>query len=109
MLTRLCVSADQCAIKLSLNLLGILRDRNESLFAYDRQVSFEDLYRPMYTPVFEATFTDPDLRATAEEMCEGNQYCLFDIAATGDTSIGMDTFLGVQELEAIINASWPGI
>ena len=64
---------------------------------------------PLYTPTFEATFTDPDLRAVAEEMCQGNQYCLFDIAATGDTSIGMDTLVGVQELEAIINASWPGM
>lgn len=67
-----------------------------------------DLHRPRYTPVFEATFTDPGLRAVAEEMCQGNEYCLFDIAATGDTSIGMDTLVGVQELEAIINASWPG-
>ena len=79
------------------------------MFAYDGRASFEDLYKPAYTPVFEANFTDPSLRATAEEMCQGNEYCLFDIAATADTSIGMTTLAGVQELEAIINASWPGM
>ncbi len=81
---------------------------NESLFTYDQETFFDDLHQPMYTPVFEATFTDPELRAEAEEMCQGNEYCLFDIAATGDTSIGMTTLAGVQELEAIVNASWPG-
>ena len=59
-------------------------------------------------PLFEVTFADPDLKRRAEEMCQGDFYCLFDIAATGDVSFGMTTLIGGQVLDTIANISQPG-
>ena len=45
----------------------------------------------------------------AEVMCEEDVFCLYDIAATGDTTIGLITLGGGQELEMITNSSQPGV
>ena len=86
---------------------GIINSVSASLFSYDGP-SFGDFYDPLFTPVFEAVFSDPDLQAVAEEMCQGDVYCLFDIAATGDATIGLTTLIGVQELDEMVDASQPG-
>ena len=58
--------------------------------------------------MFEVTFTDPALERQAEEMCQGDIYCLYDIAATGDISFGLTTLIGGQLLDTIANISQPG-
>ena len=86
---------------------GIIDSANDSLFFYDGS-SFDDLYDPLFTPVFEVVFSHPGLQGVAEEMCHGDVYCLFDIAATGDTAIGLTTLTGVQDLDEMIEESRPG-
>ena len=52
-------------------------------------------------PVYDVTFGDPTLQEMAEEMCNGNQLCLYDIASTGRFEIGQTT---VQDASQIDNA-----
>ena len=42
------------------------------------------------------------------ELCGEDVYCLFDIALTGDTNLGLTTLEGGQELNMITTASQPG-
>jgi hypothetical protein len=86
----------------------IIDNANDSLFYYGEE-SFEDIYSPNFNPLFEATFDDPDLQAEAVDICGDDFYCLFDIAVTGDTNLGLTTLEGGQELDMIINASQPVI
>lgn len=86
---------------------GILAGASDSLFFYDSS-TFADFYDPHFTPVFEVAFNDPGLQALADELCQGDTYCLFDIAATGDPTIGLTTLIGVQELDEMMEASLPG-
>lgn len=45
----------------------------------------------------------------AFDVCEGDLFCIFDIAATGNMAIGLTTLSGSQELEMINNLSTPGL
>ena len=58
--------------------------------------------------MFEIQFTDPDLEQSAMEICGEDQFCLYDIAATQNTSIGLTTLMGSEEFETIANLSAPG-
>ena len=89
---------------------GIISNVAESLFTYENSgPSFGELYDRNFTPVFEPIFSSQELEATAEVMCEGDVFCLYDIAATGDTTIGLTTLNGGQELVMITNSSQPGV
>ena len=85
---------------------GIISNASQSLFTYDG-VTFEEFFDPGFTPAFEPVFADPALEAIANEMCGGDVFCLFDIAATGDTDIGLGTLMGGQEFDMIANSSQP--
>lgn len=52
--------------------------------------------------MFSPVFSDPALQDEAEEICEGDAMCLFDIAVTGRTEIGMDTHQQQEEIDEII-------
>ena len=93
---------------MSIAHLGIIKDIIKSLFTYRDGKSWADYYHPSFSPVFEPTFSDPDLEEDAREICDGDTFCLFDIAATKRVDIGMSTMQGNQELERIIELSLPG-
>lgn len=59
-------------------------------------------------PTFSPTFANPELEAQALVMCEGDSFCLFDVAATGSTEIGLSTLQGDIEFEMIVSISTPG-
>lgn len=42
-------------------------------------------------------------------ICGNDQFCLFDIAATGRTDVGLSTLEGSQNFEMILQLSIPGI
>ena len=44
----------------------------------------------------------------AIDLCSGDEFCLYDIAATSDVDIGMSTLEGSQNYEEIVNFSIPG-
>ena len=88
--------------------VGIIQNESESLFTYSGNQSWADYYDPLFSPVFEPTFSDPDLEEDAREICDGDTFCLFDIAATKRVDIGMSTMMGNQDLDRITELSLPG-
>ena len=89
---------------------GIISNVTESLFTYENSgSSFSDLHDRNFTPAFEAVFSSPELQARAGMVCEGDVFCTYDTAATGDIAIGLATLGGGKELEMIANNSQPGV
>ena len=52
-------------------------------------------------------FTDASLEEKANEICGNDDFCKFDIAATGRTEIGEATLNGGKIFDAILNLSQP--
>lgn len=59
-------------------------------------------------PTFSPTFANPDLEAEALDLCGEDSFCLFDVAATGSTEIGLTTLQGSIEFDMIVSISAPG-
>lgn len=57
--------------------------------------------------MFEIEFDDPNLEETALEICGDDQFCLYDIAATQNISIGLTTLIGSETFDLIVNLSAP--
>ena len=65
---------------------GVISNVTESLFIYNNSgLSFDELLDQNFTLVFEPVFSRQELPEIAQVMCEGDAFCLYDIAATGDT------------------------
>ena len=52
-------------------------------------------------------FSDPELEEQARAICGNDDLCLFDIAATGDVSIGAATRESGEEQETITELFTP--
>ena len=104
---RVCVCRHLYAIVRTIHA-GIIENQSESLFTYSSNQSWADYYDPSFSPVFVPTFSDPDLEEDAREICGGDTFCLFDIAATKRIDIGISTMQGNQDLERITELSLPG-
>lgn len=89
-------------------MLGIIKEENSSLFTYVEGQNLFTFYDPHYIPMFEIQFSNLSLEADALAICGDDQFCLYDIAATQNTSIGLTTLQGSQEFETIMNLSAPG-
>ena len=50
-------------------------------------MTFGELYDTAFIPAFEPVLSNPELEALAEEIYEGDVFCLYVIAATGHTTI----------------------
>ena len=90
------------------SLAGIIDDPEDSLFTYKPGSNWTIFYDPTFTPTYEPVFSDLDLEAEANELCRGDRFCLFDVAATGRTDIGLATLEGSQNFESIVQLSAPG-
>ena len=60
-----------------------------------------------FLPAFEIEFSDPFMEEIAIQICGNNQFCLFDIAATNSTRIGLTTLMGSEEYDTIVALSSP--
>uniref|UniRef100_A0A1X7V5I7 EGF-like domain-containing protein n=1 Tax=Amphimedon queenslandica TaxID=400682 RepID=A0A1X7V5I7_AMPQE len=85
----------------------IIKNARDSLFSYSFSKTLETYYDPSYTPTYEAVFTDPSLEQEAIRICGNDEFCKFDIAATGRVEIGEATFNGGQAIEQLVNLSKP--
>ena len=86
----------------------MLTDSSESLFAYNNPgESFENFMDMRFEPVFAPEFEDEELERRAGEICGDDQFCLFDIAATGTLDIGMATMSGVRDFDMIVDLAEP--
>ena len=88
---------------------GIINDPANSLFTYNEEDNWNVYYNPFFEPVFTPIFSNPELEQEANAICGDDPFCLFDIAATGRTDIGLTTLQGNIEFEVIANISRPGV
>ena len=86
---------------------GILNEE-QSLFTYLHEDSWQTYYDPNFTPVFSPVFSDPELEEAAIFVCNGDTFCLYDIATTGRMDIGLSTLDGSMRFEEILRLSYPG-
>ena len=86
---------------------GIIDTPQDSLFTYQPGENWRTYYDPFYTPIFAPVFSDPDLLQQATNICGDNFFCLFDIAATGRTDIGLSTLVGSDEYDEILSLRIP--
>jgi hypothetical protein len=81
----------------------------ESLFTYGAGKSHQTYSKPQFLPVFidldNIAFDNPVLERKARSTCGDSIQCLFDVKATGDTSIGLSTKNTIQQLHVIINTT----
>ena len=84
---------------------GIITDSMDSLFTYAAGEDFTTFFDPTFNPEFQPTFSDPGLEAQASAICGADVFCLFDIAATGRTDIGLSTLVGSQTFDDIVALS----
>ena len=89
-------------------IIGIVQNANESLFSYPFGKDWSSYYFPEFVPIYEPTFSDSNLETLANSICQGDPFCLYDIATTQNTAIGQTTQQGGQDLEALIELSQPG-
>ena len=94
-------------IRLRYHSLGIINNPRDSLFTYQFGESWSTFYFPSFIPTYEPSFSDPSLKQKADEICGDDDFCKFDIAATGIVEIGEATNQAVQEVEQLINLSRP--
>ena len=90
-------------------VVGIINLSNNSLFTYRGNDSWNEFYHPDFTPLFEAVFDDSLLENTTYQIYKDDLFCIFNIAATLRTEIGMATLQGTKDLEMIVEMSKPGL
>ena len=89
---------------------GIVSNPSDSLFDYHLPgESWSTYYDPDFTPLFGVEFSDPALENEAMELCQGDEFCLYDIATTGSMDIGLSTLNGSVNYEEIVETSKPGL
>jgi len=96
--------------KCEFTFLGIINNSANSLFDYHQPgESWSTYYDPDFTPLFGVEFSDPVLENEAMELCQGDEFCLYDIATTGSMDIGLSTLNGSVSYEEIVETSKPGL
>ncbi|XP_065911625.1 protein mesh-like isoform X3 [Dysidea avara] len=88
--------------------LDWILNEEQSLFTYLHEDSWQTYYDPNFTPVFSPVFSDPELEEAAIFVCNGDTFCLYDIATTGRMDIGLSTLDGSMRFEEILRLSYPG-
>ena len=80
-----------------------MTDRNDSLFTYLPYENFDGLRNTSFSPAFTA-----DTSSTDVSVCNGDQFCIFDVVATGVTGVGVATMAAVAEIQQTEQLSYSG-
>ena len=79
---------------------------NDSLFTYSIGESWETYHDDNFSPSYELVFVNPSLESRAMNVCDDDQFCLYDIATTGRLEIGMSTLDGSRSFNEIVQLSY---
>ena len=90
-----------------IDIIGIINSSENSLFTYSFNETWRTYYNPSFTPIYEPVFTNTTLEEKANEICGNDEFCKFDIAATGRTEVGEATYNSGQDFERLVNMSKP--
>ena len=80
---------------------------NHTVFTYNERIgqSRDCFYEPNYTPLFSFNTNDLSL----ELVCGNDTFCMFDVASTGRTDIGLTTLNAGREYEEILELLLPSM
>lgn len=87
--------------------IGIIDDPLDSLFTYRFGEDWSTFYHPSFIPLYNVTFGNSSLEELANEICKNDEFCKYDIAATGRREVGEATYKSVQDFEQLIDLSQP--
>ena len=76
---------------------------NTTLFTYSPGENISTYANTSFVPIFldePINFATDELRVAAELACRGDVNCLFDIASTGDVSVGESTKQVAVQIES---------
>ena len=76
---------------------------NTTLFTYNPGENTSTYANASFVPIFldePINFATNELRVAAELACQGDVNCLFDIASTGDVSVGESTKQVAVQIES---------
>ena len=90
------------------SIIGIIDSARKSLFFYQPGESWDTFYNPYFIPSYQPTFGDPDIELQAREICGDDEFCLFDVAATGRVDVGVSTLESSDVIEEIYSFLIPG-
>ena len=54
-------------------------------------------------------FSDPAIETEAMELCQGDEFCLYDFATTGSMDIGLSTLNGSVGYEEMVETARPSV
>lgn len=61
-----------------------------------------------YDPFYQPLFSIGNIDFATLETCENDKFCIFDVAATRSTNIGLSTLNSSKDYDEIIQSSYPG-
>ena len=89
-----------------LYVTGIISE-DASLFTYSSDDSWATYHDPHFISSYDPQFSSPSLESEAISACDEDEFCLYDMAATGRIEIGLSTLDGSRSLEEIVKLSYP--
>lgn len=91
-------------------MLGIINNSADSLFDYHQPgESWSTYYDPDFTPLFGVEFSNKRIETEAMELCQGDEFCLYDFATTGSMDIGLSTLNGSVSYEEMVETAKPSV
>ena len=80
---------------------------NSTLFTYNERIGhrWESFCEPYHRPLFSFNTNNPVL----ESVCGNDTFCMFDVASTGRTDIGLSTLNNSREYEEILELLRPSM
>lgn len=99
-----------CLLNFNLNYFlllrtGIIDDEHDSLFSYGVGEEWSEFYSPQFTPTYHIDTSS----SLADEVCGDDQFCRFDITATGRRDVAVSTLEESFNVQLVVNLSLPGI
>ena len=79
---------------------------DQSLFTYSISESWETYHDDDFSPSYDLVFVNLSLESRAMDVCDNDQFCLYDIATTGRVEIGMSTLDGSRTFNEIVKLSY---
>ena len=84
---------------------GLIPSPEISLFTYPPHKSYNDYFDPWFTADVYPTFDFQQLEEQATVLCDGDKFCLYDVAVTGQLEAGNLTKMTSQRRMELIHLS----
>ena len=86
---------------------GLIPPPGITLFTYPPHRSYYNYFDPGFTADIRPTFDSRELEQQATLLCDGDEFCLYDVAVTGQLEVGNLTKMTSQRRMELIDLSKP--